>query len=569
MIDAAKGSREARLLARLPVYAAATVVLAMAASLLLRGGGLGLFYLQQQDRWLILFGALSISLLCMQKGNREAEFSGTWRLVLGVGLAMALATLVGHFLILSGYDLSADEQRANFDAAVFAHGQFAAPLPTQWQNHSAALNPMFMFPAEHREAWISIYLPGNAILRALVGMVASPAFTGPLLTFAGALALWGCVRRLWPDNREAPVVAMMLYAGSGQVWLNGMSSYAMPAHLTFNLCWLWLFLQRRWWADGLALLVGFFAVGLHQLHYHPLFAAPILFLLVLERDWRRAAFFAVGYLAIGLFWQSWSLWSATLVVGGPLTAHSQDASYLGRLLINLGVIDGTRIPNMTANLFRLVAWQHLLLIPLVLLGLGAVKRNRLAAALLAGIVLTLLARFAFQPFQGHGLGYRYTHGLTGNFILLALCGWMAIKEDVARWRWLLLRTTAASCLILLPLQAWMAHRFYDSFSIVSERIDASRGDYAVVGGRDAPYAIDLVFNAPYLDNRPIRLIREKLDEPLQSQICASRPTVVVVGSNAMKPIAEYFRDEVAPAAEANNRKIAASLRAQGCRVEYL
>src|SRR3546814_15106855 len=83
-----------------------------------------------------------------------------------------------------------------------------------------------------------------------------------------------------------------------------MTAYAMPAHLTVNLCWLWLVLRRRWWADIVALTLGLFAVGLHQIHYHPLFAAPILFLLLLRKEWGRAAFYALGYLAIGLFWRS-------------------------------------------------------------------------------------------------------------------------------------------------------------------------------------------------------------------------------------------------------------------------
>src|SRR3546814_16107538 len=76
-----------------------------------------------------------------------------------------------------------------------------------------------------------------------------------------------------------------------------MTAYAMPAHLTINLCWLWFVLRRRWWADAAALTLGFFAVGLHQFHYHPLFAAPILFLLLLRKAWGRAAFYALGSLA--------------------------------------------------------------------------------------------------------------------------------------------------------------------------------------------------------------------------------------------------------------------------------
>src|SRR3546814_12560450 len=125
---------------------------------------------------------------------------------------------------------------------------------------------MFMFHTDHREAWASAYLPVNAALRVLVGWVALPALTGPLLTLLGALALWGCARRLWPENREAAVVALLFYAGTGQIRLHGMTAYAMPANPTINIFWLRFVLLRRLWTDLPALTVGFCGVGRHQLH---------------------------------------------------------------------------------------------------------------------------------------------------------------------------------------------------------------------------------------------------------------------------------------------------------------
>src|SRR3546814_17821973 len=112
---------------------------------------------------------------------------------------------------------------------------------------------MVMCSTACREAEGSADRAVNAWLRALCGWVAVPTRTGPLWTRLGALALWACARRIWPENREAAVVALLLYAGTGQIWLNGMTAYAMPAHLTVNLCWLWLVLRRRWWADIVAL----------------------------------------------------------------------------------------------------------------------------------------------------------------------------------------------------------------------------------------------------------------------------------------------------------------------------
>src|SRR3546814_18163111 len=82
-----------------------------------------------------------------------------------------------------------------------------------------------------------------------------------------------------------------------------MTAYAMPAHLTVNPCWLWLVLRRRWWADIVAFTLGPFAVGLLQIHYHTLFAAPLLFLILSRNEWGRAAFYGLAHLVVGLIWE--------------------------------------------------------------------------------------------------------------------------------------------------------------------------------------------------------------------------------------------------------------------------
>lgn len=551
------------------VWAALFAVVALVGSLLITHPSLSLFYLRAQDRWLIVAGAAALYLTAFRLRERTSAFDPSWKLALVIGTVMAAGSFAGHFLVLQGYDLSRDEQMATFDAAIFAKGQLTAPLHAPWQEFGKALNTAFMYPAEHRMAWASNYLPVNAAFRAALGAVATPALTGPAMAFVGAIALWGCIRRIWPESREPAAVGLLLYLGSGQIWLNSMSSYAMPAHLTLNLCWLWLFLRRRWWADSAALGVGLLAVGLHQPHYHPIFAAPILFLLVLERDWRRVSLYLIGYAAIMLFWRGWTSAIASLVVGDVDIAISAGPNYLVGLYNNLTRIDGLRFSYMFANIIRQVAWEHLLLVPLMVLGVKAAYRDRFAVALMAGIALTLIVRFVILPFQGHGIGYRYTHGLIGSFILLAVYGWQAIGNRKGFWRTWLLRTTAASCIMILSLQAAMTHAFYSAFSRVSARISATGADYAVLGHDDAVYAADLVNNDPYLSNRPVRLIRALLSPPLQTRICADRPTLVLIGSSALRPIADYFGVPVSAKADIENQVIGAELSRRGCRVSYL
>lgn len=526
---------------------------------------LTLFYLHRQDRWLLLAAALLLTLSVWKLPARKRPFAGGWQLAIAVGALMAVAAYVGHYLLLSGYDLSRDEQMATFDAGVFAQGRLVAPLPDFWRGDADALNQMFMYPTSEPKAWISSYLPLNAALRVLFGWLGDPALTGPAMLLVGAIALWGCARRIWPDSREAAVVALVLYAGSGQVLFNAMTAYAMPAHLTLNLCWLWLFLRRTIWGDAGALTFAFVAVGLHQPVFHPMFAAPILFLLLLERDWRRAAVYFLGYAAIGAFWATWPGFIWSLIEADPMARATESVGFLGRLASTLAQGDAMRVANMVSNLLRFFAWQHLLLLPLLSIGIVIGRRDRLAAALAGGIGLTILVMLIVLPYQGHGFGYRYLHGVIGNVILLAVFGWMSFDSARAMWRGLLVRATIMALFIVIPLQAWMAHAFYTPPARVSDQIARSNADYALVGAADAPFAIDLVVNGPDLDNRPIRLLREALGADAINAICTSRPAVAIVGAATLAPITDYFGAQ--PVRDDHlDREVAKTLRSAGCRI---
>src|SRR3546814_7345001 len=114
------------------------------------------------DLWLLIAGALLLIACLRGLADRQTAFDASWRLALAVGVAMMLATLAGHYWILSAYDLSADERLANFDAAILAKGQLVAPLPAQWWDNADSIHQMSMFITDHREPLASAYLPVNA-----------------------------------------------------------------------------------------------------------------------------------------------------------------------------------------------------------------------------------------------------------------------------------------------------------------------------------------------------------------------------------------------------------------------
>ena len=485
-----------------------------------------LFYRRLQDQWLLLamIGVWAGAGLAGWRWRAAAPWRPGARAVgmlMAAGFAVALA---GHYLVLCGYDLSRDEQMVSFDAAIYRAGRLAWPVPIEWRADIPALNTLFMMPLARPAAWVSTYLPGNAVLEAMLGPV-----KGPLLLAVSVLTLWRVAGRLLGDDRDAQGVALALFLLSGQVVFSAMSRFAMPAHLAFNLVWLWLFLRDSRRCDLAALAVGFVATGLHQPLFHPMFAAPWLALLLWERRWGRLALFVGGYLAAGLFWLWWPHLTLAAVMGPDSTVVEAGSDYVSRLIDTLAQ-NRDNGALMAANLLRMVVWTHPAL--WVLAGLGAVlgRRDGRVLALMGGIVIVVVVMGLILPYQGHGFGYRYLHPLLGNAALLGAVGWQRLGHAWRdRLRGGMVALGALTLAVLMPMQAWFAHRLYGAFAEASARIDTVRADYVVIGNYDAPLALDLGYNRPDLSNRPLRLIEYGYDdlEEMAPRLCAHGETVAL------------------------------------------
>ncbi len=529
-------------------------------------GNLAAFFLYRQDFWLLLAGFLSLLAAGSRlgAGNEPLRLDGA-RLA-GMAVALLAFCYLGRYLILSGYDLTRDEQLANFDAAVLAKGLLAQPLPPPWQVHADALNTMFMLPVSKPAAWVSAYLPMNAALRALVGLVADPALTGPVLTALGLVALWKCARLLWPGEREPAVVAALLYCASGQILLSGMTSYAMTAHLTLNLLWLWLFLLDRRGADMGALAVAFVATGLHQPLFHPLFAAPFLFGLLRDRAWLRVALYAAGYAAICAFWLAWPLFVHGLVAGPASVSARTGTDFFSRLMQILASGGSARWFLMTANLLRFFAWQPVLLLPLMVAALVLARRERPTLALAASAGLPILVMLVVLPYQGHGFGYRYLQPALGSALLLAAQGWRSLVGNRVWLRALTRRAALIPIFTVLPLQLWFAHDLYAASAQVDARIKSAKADFVIVGSRDSPFAVDLVLNRPDLSNRPLRLLADFLDDDLIGALCRDGAPAALPQESLYQPIGQYFGAQPDETARVRRAMLASRLKAAGCNV---
>ena len=425
----------------------------------------------------------------------------------GVGTAVAAAigaftvAYAGSLLVFGSFGLSLDEFMANFDARILRNGALFASVPTEWRTMTAALQPTFLLEVSDGEVWSSAYLPGNAAIRALLGNLANPVMAA---------------------------ASLLLLATSTQFLVTAMTPYAMTAHLALNLAWLWLVLDDRRWNRVLALAVSFLASGLHQMAFHPLFAAPLLLWLWSEGKKDRAMLYGGALIAIILFWINY--WPIAMAISGvvPTSGPNLGGSFfLTRVFL---AIDDAMQPLSasftTDNFLRLLSWQNPLLLPLVAAVCVTLRRQpSIARAMLGGIGLMLVFLLVVIPYQGHGWGYRYLHGYLGSFALLGAFGWSTVRDrggaDAGRLRTAALVSLLISLLVLLPLRGYQAHAFAEPYRKADQRLTQIPADVLIVEADGRWYAQDLVRNDPFLTNRPLRLLAEKLSSSQAQRLCAT------------------------------------------------
>jgi hypothetical protein len=499
----------------------------------------GKFFRAHDAVWLV---ALACFLIVLAKAPLPAasfERVGSWSpraqqtALLALAFLVVMLSFVGAHEVLLDYPLSWDETLARFDSLVFRSGRTVAPLAKEWRPYADALVwQSFMQPVADHAALVSAYLPVNAGLRALMALVADERLAGPLLAAIAIVSAYGVGRRLWPERRDAAFVAAVLVLTSSQVIVTAMTPYAMTAHLAFNLLWLWFFLRDTRLAHARAILVGFLACGLHQIVFHPLFAAPFVFSLYRQRRVRLALVYTLAYASIGLFWISYwkiGLTLANLSAPGelPQAAAIGGARFFVERVAGLFVdYEWQSIPLMLKNVLRFVVWQNPLLLPLAALSARTLAQDRrYARELLAGVLLPLTVMGLLMPFQGHGWGYRYLHGLIGNLALLAGFGWISATREAtvresAAMRAALLFSSVFSLLVLLPVHLESARALTRPYALADAALRRAKSDIVVIDKTGMRYGADLARNDPFLRERPIRLLLQPLSDADLAALCA-------------------------------------------------
>ena len=491
------------------------------------------FFFQTQDAfWLIvvaflLLGVAVVRLPAVASHASSVIFRHPRTVIVTLAALVLICGMAGSYVVFHNYHLSRDEILAEFDATILRSGMAIAPVESEWRPFASALAPAFMVPIADGAGFASTYLPVNASFRAIIGLVTDSAWTSPLLAALAVAAIFGVARRLWPARLDAALISALLVATSSQVLVTSMTSYAMTAHLTVNLIWLWLFLRNDKIGHGAAIGVGFLACGLHQLIFHPLFVAP--FIVRLWASGRRplALAYIAGYSVICLFWISY--WQIMIEWQGFSRQASSDAGpvyFMARAAFLFASFDWTGLGLMLKNALRFVDWQNPIILPFALLAYRPVRNgDGIARELSTGLALTLAAMFILVPYQGHGWGYRYLHGLIGSLSLLAGYGWIALLEratrnEMATARTMLTLGSAVAWLVLLPAHAKQAHDFVMPYARAADAIEHTATDLVVIDQSGLLFAEDLVRNDPFLRNRPKVLDLTLLDEANLAVLCA-------------------------------------------------
>jgi hypothetical protein len=491
-----------------------------------------------------------------------------------VVVPIVVATLVvalGTRYVASYTPVSHDEIMSAFDAAIFASGRIVAPIEPEWRSLSWALEPVFRLPVAGDVAWVSTYLPGNAAIRGVLGKVFDAAIVNAMLVAVALTALAGVARRLWPERPELAAVAVVFAATSSQVLCMGMTPYAMTAHLAFNLVWLWLYLRNTAVSHAAAISVGFFATGLHQLIFHPLFAAPFILQMLIERRFKLGALYAASYAAIGVFWiMYWQVLLASHGMSPPADQPVGASFFIERVAGMLRDFSLSGPETMLQNLLRFSAWQHPLLLALLVPGMVLGWRSGgVLRCLTAGIVLTLLAMLILLPYQDIGWGYRYAHGLLGSGALLAAFLWgkltaeLELGERLAAWS-VMAATTAVALLVLLPIHAWQMHAYLSPYTRANAAVAGAKTEAVVIETISMHHGIELVRNDPYLRNRPLTFDIGALNAAMARELC-SKMSVSVFGGEQAKRLGIMWVDPKPHPDYERLRKLRAFLESAECR----
>jgi hypothetical protein len=486
-----------------------------------------LLFRLQDPVWLITASVLVSGLYVVwRKGalNRSLRLPQIhpWTLAL---LTLLVCT-VGTAWLTTEFPLSMDEFVLTFGAEMLSEGHFIGSFDAEWRPYLQALQPLYIYADAQTLTWTTVYKPGMHLILAFMSLFGITAYTNAVLTALSVGLVAVLARRLWPDDRAAPIIAAGLLALTPQFLFTGMTQYAMPAHLALNLAWVCLFLNDTRTSHLAALALGALATALHQVNVHPTFVAPFMIALLLDRRWRLVAFYGIGYLAILAFSMVW--YDIAYWIEGVTPAAADQLfpeNLLAQIFVQHSRMDLVLWP---VNFFRFLSWQSLATLLLILIALPVMKSAPRTVRLLGwGVLVSLLPYLLFTPSPGHGWGYRYLHPLLGSLSIIAVYGWLSLSRlQRGPIQALLVALAALGALTALPLKAFQVWAFTQPYATAVTAVQSTQADIVLVDIFDIHMGQDLVRNDPFLARRPRVMALQSLS-PAQVRVLCDRYDVAL------------------------------------------
>ncbi|MEW6132014.1 MAG: hypothetical protein AB1591_02450 [Pseudomonadota bacterium] len=427
--------------------------------------------------------------------------------------------------VYRNHPLSMDEYAAVFQARIFAAGALHGQLPPDLLDY--LIPPLFQhgFLRVNPEtgAVFSGYWPGFSLLLAPFVWLGIPWAGNPAIVVASLLLIARIARDL-AVSPQAAGWAMLFALASPAFVANGISYYSMPAHLLFNLVFVWLLLKPSPVRLVLAGLAGGFSLALHQPFPHAVFALPWIVWLAAQRGRvRNLSLLASGYLPVFLLLVvGWLLWRQDILRVGVHAAVAADMGSgmtlidraMGMLRGFLGLLHWPNEPIIyarLAGLAKLWLWASPLLLLLAWWGARGEKRPGIRL-LGASALLTFFAYFLIEFDQGHGWGYRYFHSAWGVLPVLAALGVIKLSGEGPRVFRQVALLAMLSLLALNALRLVQMGEFMQAHLAQSPpRVEASGRKIYMHYGRGY-YALDLIQNDPWMrGDEVVLLVRNKAD----------------------------------------------------------
>jgi len=466
--------------------------------------------------------------------RRIAQWAGDQPLTIAAITALLLA--LGTLIIYHNHPLSMDEYAATFQSRVFAAGRLNGRFPAELLD--------WLIPRGFQDYFLNVsratgdvaeaYWPGFALLLSPFTWAGVPWLCNPVISAVTLLVIHRLALELFND-REAAGFAVLLTIASPVIFANGISYYAMPAHLLANSVFALLLVHPTAQRAVAAGVVGSFALAMHNPVPHMLFAAPwLVWVAIRPGGARLLAALIGGYLPlIALLGLGWFLFSTHLLNEGVVSIAAPSA-LSHRLLRMLEIFS---LPNANVVVARLIGvaktWVWAVPGLLILAAAGAVRWHREALCRLftASALLTLLGYFLVPVDQGHGWGYRYFHSAWMALPLLATAALFrparipaetstqaALFEDGNT------KGFVATCILLslvfgVGFRAWQLQDFMArDLSQVPQYMGTERR-VVILDASHSFYGADLVQNDPWLRGNEIRMYSHGVaaDEHMMAQ----------------------------------------------------